>query len=111
MLRILERHPASIEALRQELNLARGHHPAFDAAVDSLDARLTASAERLQAEARWLVQCMAQTLQAALLIRHAPHAIADTFCATRLESVSPIFGVLPADAPLPAILARLEESA
>ncbi|OLO04022.1 acyl-CoA dehydrogenase family protein [Salinicola socius] len=109
VLRILDRHPASIEAFRQELSLSRGHHPAFDAAIDSLEARLTASPERLQAEARWLTQCMAQTLQAALLIRHAPRAIADTFCATRLANVSPIFGVLPAGAPLPAILERLGE--
>ncbi|WP_322529238.1 acyl-CoA dehydrogenase family protein [Salinicola sp. LHM] len=110
VLRILERHPASIEALQRELNLARGHHSTFDAAVDSLGDRLTASAERLQAEARWLAQSMAQTLQAALLIRHAPHAIADTFCTTRLASASPIFGVLPANAPVPAILERLKES-
>jgi len=108
VLRILGRHPASIEALRQELNLARGHHPAFGAAVDLLNDRLTAQPEQLQAEARWLVQRMAQTLQAALLIRHAPHAIADTFCATRLDNASPIFGVLPAGAPLSAILERLD---
>ena len=108
VLRIMERHPASIAALRQELGLARGHHAAFDAAIDSLDERLAAGPERLQAEARWLAQCMAQTLQAALLIRHAPHAIADIFCATRLANASPIFGVLPADAPLAAILERLE---
>ncbi|WP_110598450.1 acyl-CoA dehydrogenase family protein [Salinicola lusitanus] len=108
VLRILDRHPASIEALRQELSLARGHHAAFDAAIDALDERLTAGPEQLQAEARWLAQAMAQTLQAAMLIRHAPQAIADTFCATRLANASPIFGVLPADAPVATILERLE---
>ncbi|MGM8932010.1 acyl-CoA dehydrogenase family protein [Salinicola halophyticus] len=109
VLRILDRHPASIAALRRELGLALGTHPAFDAAVAALDHRLTASPEQLQAEARWLAQHMAQTLQAALLIRHAPNAVADTFCATRLRDASPIFGVMPVDAPIASILERVSD--
>ena len=39
---------------------------------------------------------MALLLQAALLIRHAPPAVADAFCATRLaDGGGRLFGVLP----------------
>lgn len=108
VLRILERHPASIAALKQELDQARGVHPAFDAAVEALLRSLSQSREALQANARWLTQRMAQTLQAALLTRHAPDTVAETFCATRLADASPIFGVLPATAPIAAILERID---
>ncbi|WP_251977405.1 acyl-CoA dehydrogenase family protein [Salinicola avicenniae] len=109
VLRILARHPASIEALRHELNLSRGGHPAFDAAVELLERATGQDASQQEAEARWLTQQMAQTLQAALLIRHAPHSVAETFCATRLGVPSPIFGVLPAQAPIADLLARLSD--
>lgn len=107
VLRIMARHPSSIDALRKELAQVRSAHPVLDAAIDALARRSTAAPERLQAEARWLTRHMAQTLQAALLLRYAPAAVAETFCATRLGEASPIFGVLPAQAPVNAILDRL----
>ncbi len=46
--------------------------------------------------ARRLVERMALTLQASLLVRHAPAAVADAFCATRLGGDwGHAFGTLP----------------
>ncbi len=50
---------------------------------------------------------MALTLQAALLVRHAPPAVADAFCATRLGGEwGHTYGTLPGSADLDAILRR-----
>ncbi|WP_280571047.1 acyl-CoA dehydrogenase family protein, partial [Chromohalobacter sp. 296-RDG] len=108
VMRVMARHPESIAALRQELAWARGAHPDFDRAFDALERRLKATPDVLEAQARWLTQRLAQCLQAALLLRHAPTAIGETFCAARVgEETSPLFGVLPSHAPLDAILARI----
>lgn len=64
-------------------------------------------AEGSQVTARRLVERMALTLQASLLVRHAPAAVADAFCATRLGGDwGHAFGTLPAAAGLDAILER-----
>ncbi|WP_192036182.1 acyl-CoA dehydrogenase family protein [Halomonas sp. YLGW01] len=108
VLRVMARHPESIEALRRELEAARRAQADFDRALAELDQALTLPDETLALRARWLAQRMAQLLQAALLLRHAPEAVAGTFCRSRLgPSPSPAYGVLPADAPLAAILARI----
>lgn len=50
---------------------------------------------------------MALTLQASLLVRHAPPAVADAFCATRLGGDwGHAFGTLPDTADLDGILTR-----
>nr|WP_297458961.1 acyl-CoA dehydrogenase family protein [uncultured Halomonas sp.] len=108
VLRVLGRHPESIEALRAELHAARGGSREYDTAIDRLQQALGQPAEALQANARWLTQRMAQCLQASLLLRHAPGQVAETFCRSRLgDDVSPAYGVLPLDTPLEAILARI----
>ncbi|MAX33155.1 MAG: DNA alkylation response protein [Halomonadaceae bacterium] len=108
VLRVMARHPESIEALMGELQAARGQQADFDRALAELDRTLTLPEESLMLRARWLAQRMAQALQAALLLRHAPAAVSETFCRSRLgEAPSPAYGVLPADAPLVAILERI----
>ncbi|AMC99367.1 isovaleryl-CoA dehydrogenase [Halomonas chromatireducens] len=108
VLRVLARHPESIEALRAELAAARGQQPDFDLALAGLERELALPSDALEARARWLAQRLAQCLQASLLLRHAPDEVAETFCRSRLGvEASPAYGVLPADAPLAAILARI----
>jgi putative acyl-CoA dehydrogenase len=108
VLRVMARHPESVAALRDELGAARGANRGFDSAVRELEVMLDKSLETLEANARWLTQRMAQCLQAALLLRHAPAEVAETFCRTRLEAgTSPVYGVLPTDAPLEAVLTRI----
>ncbi|CAM5513302.1 Putative acyl-CoA dehydrogenase OS=Streptomyces albaduncus OX=68172 GN=chryX9 PE=3 SV=1 [Streptomyces griseoloalbus] len=104
VLRALGRDPATAQALFDELSLTRGADAHLDAAVAGLKDQL---AEGSQVTARRLVERMALTLQASLLVRHAPAAVADTFCATRLGGDwGHAFGTLPAGAGLDAILER-----
>lgn len=57
--------------------------------------------------ARRLVESMALTLQASLLVRHAPSAVADAFCATRLGGDwGHAFGTLPDAVDLDTVLNR-----
>lgn len=109
VLRAMGRHPECIDALRQEFEAARGLSRDYDHAVSQLERALGEPQAALEANARWLTQRMAQCLQASLLLRNAPNEVAETFCRSRLgDGVSPVYGVLPLDTPLDAILARIE---
>lgn len=108
VLRVLSRHPEALAALQEELAPARGRQREFDNALADLERELTRAPEALEPRARWLAQRLAQCLQAALLLRHAPGEVAETFCRTRLgEQASPAYGALPDDAPIEALLARI----
>ncbi|KAA0013067.1 DNA alkylation response protein [Billgrantia pellis] len=108
LLRVLARHPESIAALRDELSVVRGQQQEMDLALAGLEHDLTLPGEALEPRARWLAQRLAQSLQASLLLRHAPSEVAETFCRSRLGvETSPVYGVLPTDAPLAAILSRI----
>ena len=106
VLRAIHREPESAEALLAEIALANGASATLDAAADHLRREL---ADRADAEtrARRVVELMALTLQASLLARHAPTAVADAFIAARLgEHRSLSFGALPASADTRAIVER-----
>ncbi|MCW4153491.1 acyl-CoA dehydrogenase family protein [Halomonas sp. 18H] len=109
VLRVLQRHPEALVALRQELEQARGASAALDTAMQSLAQWLEAPAETLERQARRLTQCMAQCLQGALLMQHAPAEVGETFCRSRLLEASPVFGSLPPDAQEDALLTRLQD--
>ncbi|MGK5693843.1 acyl-CoA dehydrogenase family protein [Streptomyces sp. URMC 128] len=104
VLRALSREPGTAEALFSEFALARGADARLDAAVTRLKNRLPGAS---QTTARRLVEDMALTLQASLLVRYAPPAVADAFCATRLGGDRGYaFGTLPEGADLGAIVER-----
>ncbi|WP_405475823.1 DNA alkylation response protein [Streptomyces canus] len=104
VLRALRRAPDTAQALFGELALAQGSDVRLDAAVARLKDLLATTSE---AGARRLVEHMALTLQASLLVRHAPSAVADAFCATRLGGDwGHAFGTLPDAADVEAILDR-----
>ncbi|MEU3280472.1 acyl-CoA dehydrogenase family protein [Streptomyces antibioticus] len=104
VLRALTRDPATADALFAELALAEGADARLDAAVTRLRTLL---GEATPAGARRLVEQMALTLQASLLVRHAPPAVADAFCATRLSGDwGHAFGTLPGGADVDGILER-----
>ncbi|GAA3243586.1 hypothetical protein GCM10020256_68560 [Streptomyces thermocoprophilus] len=104
VLRALGREPDVADALFGELALAEGADARLDAAVSRLKGALATAS---QTGARRLVEQMALTLQASLLVRHAPPAVADAFCATRLGGDwGHAFGTLPDGADLDAILER-----
>ncbi|MER5217068.1 acyl-CoA dehydrogenase family protein [Streptomyces sp. NPDC002838] len=104
VLRALRRESGAAQALFGELASARGADARLDAAVARLKGQLAQTSE---IGARRLVELMALTLQASLLVRHAPPAVADAFCASRLGGDwGHAFGTLPDGAGLDAILAR-----
>ncbi|WP_375690311.1 acyl-CoA dehydrogenase family protein [Pseudooceanicola sp. LIPI14-2-Ac024] len=82
ILRTLHRAPDSAEALTAALMAATGTDRAYDAALKAHVARWPGAPD--EAEARWFAESLARLLAAAELIRHAPGAVADAFCATRL---------------------------
>ncbi|MFL6157499.1 MAG: acyl-CoA dehydrogenase family protein [Marmoricola sp.] len=106
VLRALGREPASLEALMAELALSSGADPRLDAAIGRLGNELT-DLEDIETRSRSLVEQMALVLQGSLLVRHAPAAVADAFCATRLDGQGGFaFGTLPAGTDFTAILDR-----
>ncbi|WP_055724208.1 acyl-CoA dehydrogenase family protein, partial [Streptomyces niveiscabiei] len=100
VLRALTRDPATAEAYEAELALSHGADARLDAAHARVR-RLVATA--LESQARRVVEAMALTLQASLLVRHAPAAVADAFCASRFDGDrGHSFGTLPDSADLAA---------
>jgi putative acyl-CoA dehydrogenase len=75
--------------------------------ADRLSKRLAAPDCNDESQARALVRALVLALQAALLIRHAPAAVADAFCASRLDGEGgSVFGLLPRGTDLHAITER-----
>jgi putative acyl-CoA dehydrogenase len=106
ILRTLTREPAAVTAYAAELELAYGAHRVFDqSAVAFLDE--LARAPIAEAEARACAERLALLLQASLVIRHTPSAVADAFVATRIAGQGrQTFGTLPRAVDVSAILAR-----
>ena len=106
VLRAVQKTPEVLDALFQELSLTQGTHPQLDRCVNRLHAEL-AQREALEYRARSLVELMALAVQASLLLRHAPAAVADAYCAARLDDRGHHqYGTLPAGADCTAILRR-----
>jgi putative acyl-CoA dehydrogenase len=106
VLRALSRDPVTVEALVAEVDRAAGADRRLDTAVAGLRRALT-RAEPDQGEARRIAERVALVLQAALLVRFSPPAVADAFCASRLDGeAGAAFGTLPAGAALQAIVDR-----
>jgi putative acyl-CoA dehydrogenase len=95
VLRAIQRQPACLPALLDELRTATGADPRYDAFVAELEADLV-DILRTESTARRFVERIALALSASLLLRHAPHDIADAFIASRLAGPwSGQFGTLP----------------
>jgi putative acyl-CoA dehydrogenase len=106
ILRTVQRQPESLEALFAEFDAARGGSRALDTATQTLKGELSEPTQP-EARARSLSERMASCLAGALLVRHAPAAVADAFCASRLAGdTQRIYGGLPVATDVDAILAR-----
>jgi putative acyl-CoA dehydrogenase len=84
VLRAMSREPESIAAFLAEVELARGSDARLDRAVVDLKAEL-ANADDAETRARRVVGRMAVALQGSLLVRYGDPAVADAFCASRLD--------------------------
>jgi putative acyl-CoA dehydrogenase len=106
VLRTLHKEPAALDAYAAEIGHAAGGNAALDRAAGKVLARARAGGVG-EADARRLTERLALVLQAALLVRHAPPAVADAFCATRLEGDWGLsFGTLPRGVDVDAIVTR-----
>jgi len=106
VLRAMQKTPAVVGAFFAELAKARGANATLDRYVAALHEEFGDLAE-LEYRARDVVDRMALALQAALLVQHAPAAVADAFCASRLAaSGHHNYGALPRGVDCAAIVAR-----
>jgi putative acyl-CoA dehydrogenase len=105
-LRAMGKQPESVEAFFTEVGKASG----ADARLDDATARLhkeLANFSDIEYRARRVVESMALVLQGSLLVRHAPAAVADAFCASRFGGDWGIaFGTLPPGVDTTAIITR-----
>jgi putative acyl-CoA dehydrogenase len=106
VLRAMARVPAVLDAYLAEVDVAAGADRRLDAFVAGLRDEL-ADPDALEHRARRTVEHLALALQGSLLVRHAPPAVADAFCAARLQGDAGLsFGTLPKGADARAIVAR-----
>ncbi len=106
VLRAMQKTPAVVGAFFAELAKARGANATLDRHVAALQKEFGDLAD-LEYRARDVVDRMALALQAALLAQHAPAAVADAFCASRLAaSGQHNYGALPRGVDCAAIVAR-----
>jgi putative acyl-CoA dehydrogenase len=106
VLRALVRTPVALDAYLAEVERARGGDPRLDRALDALPGEL-ADPATLEVRARRLVERLALAWQGALLVQHAPPAVADAFCASRLGGEGGLaYGTLPAGTDFGAIVER-----
>jgi putative acyl-CoA dehydrogenase len=105
VLRVLDRSPAAIDAWFAELEATAGAEPLLDAAVADLKSALADGDER-EYRARSLVQGLALSLQASLLLRAGNTGVATAFVRSRLGGHGHLYGDLPRGIEVGAILAR-----
>jgi putative acyl-CoA dehydrogenase len=106
VLRALVRTPQALDAFMAEVDEATGADHRLDAFVAATRKELT-DPEALEPRARRIVERMALCLQGSLLVRHAPPAVADAFCAARLAGDAGLnYGTLPPGVDAKAIVER-----
>jgi putative acyl-CoA dehydrogenase len=109
VLRAIVKEPEAQSAFLAECELAAGADARLDAHLKRVRERGTAvfAAGDPQFHARRLVEELAVALQASLLVRHAPSAVADAFCLTRLAGEGGrVYGTLPDGVDAEAIVKR-----
>ncbi|GAB3118832.1 acyl-CoA dehydrogenase family protein [Streptomyces calidiresistens] len=106
VLRALQREPGALNALLSELGRASGADHRFDAAIKELLTELS-DLEGMEGRARRPAERIALLLQGSLLVRYAPPAVADAFCASRLGGEGGgAFGTLPGGVDTRSIVER-----
>ncbi|MEV4922629.1 acyl-CoA dehydrogenase family protein [Streptomyces roseoverticillatus] len=109
VLRALAKEPAALDAYFAEVGAAAGADARLDAAAARVRDLLGSLGDpgRAQLLARRLAEQLTLVLQGSLLVRHSTPAVADAFCASRLDGEwGHAFGTLPPGADLGQILDR-----
>ncbi|WP_339674558.1 acyl-CoA dehydrogenase family protein [uncultured Zhongshania sp.] len=106
VLRALQKTPAVLERWFKELAKSAGSYPLLDAAVERLQTFFN-KPESLEFRARYLIEQLALTMQAALLVQSAPPPVADAFVRSRLSGGQAVYGCLPEGVDVHMILSRV----
>ena len=107
VLRAAAKTSEAMQLLFIELADAHGGDARLDRFVAKLHAELIATSD-VEARARSLTERLALALQGALLVRFAPHVVADAFCASRLGGDwGGAFGTLSGKTDCDAIINRV----
>jgi putative acyl-CoA dehydrogenase len=109
VLRAMVKEPEGLPAFLAECELAAGGDARLDEHLERLKSHTRAVFESPdpQFQARRVVEDLAIALQASLLVRHAPPAVADAFCAARLNGEGGrVYGTLPPSVDAGAIIER-----
>jgi putative acyl-CoA dehydrogenase len=106
VLRAISRAPQTLDAYFAEIDSSRGANRALDAHVAALKDDMRDLGD-FEERARDLCDRLALALQASVMVRSAPAASADAFCASRLEGRGARnWGALPKGLDLAAIVTR-----
>jgi putative acyl-CoA dehydrogenase len=108
VLRALAKAPEGLPAFLAEVELAAGTDARFDEHLARTKERVASLANggEPQFVARRVVEDLALALQASLVLRNSPPAVADAFCAGRLGDGGRAYGTLPAGIDAGAIVER-----
>ncbi len=108
MLRALGRSPEVLETWFSELGKTRGASAQLDNAVGALQLAIT-DPDEVEYRARGIVDQLALTMQASLLLQAGNHSVADAFIASRLgQAGERNYGTLPRGLDVAAILERAD---
>lgn len=106
VLRAIDKQPEVLDAFFAEIKRAGGADKRLDRFAQALKEEFSNS-KNFQYRARNLTDRMALALQGALLVEHAPAAVADAFCAGRLDGHTGLnYGNLPTGLDCAAIVER-----
>lgn len=106
VLRAISKTPAVVDAFLAEMQLAQGGNTHFDHYLTQLKQQFS-DMNDLEYRARDLVDRLALAFQASLLIRHAPNAVSEAFCVSRLaQQGQHNYGTLPRGVNVNAIIER-----
>ena len=107
VLRSIARDPQSVGAVLEEIDDAATEDRRLAECAAGLERELQDTND-LEFRARRLVEKLALALQASLMVKHAPPAVADAFCASRLRGQGGVaFGTLPPQTPFREIIGRV----
>jgi putative acyl-CoA dehydrogenase len=101
VLRAIAREPESLERVLEEIRMARD--PRIEKFAAGIDRDVP------EGDARRLAERLALAFEASLVIRFSPHAIADAFCASRLDGDwGRAFGTLPGASGVDRVIAECD---
>jgi putative acyl-CoA dehydrogenase len=107
VLRAMVKSPDSVEAFADEVGQGAVLEPRLDRFASKLRDDLRSDPTTLESRARSLVERMALALQGSILVRYGDEAVAEAFCASRLDGDwGRAFGTLPAGVDFERIIGR-----